>query len=76
MNSGDATPLVHCMRIGKSHGDVAIVLLGSFSRWINHLEDDQMALPETKVLLRALSDFLSTYYTGPSLTRRKERILS
>lgn len=52
--TGDATPLLYCMRLGPSHQDVTIVLLGSFSRWINHLPDDQMTLPKTKGLLRAL----------------------
>jgi len=52
--SGTATPLVHCMRIGKSHQDIAIILLGAFSRWINNLTDEDMRSPKTKVLLRAL----------------------
>lgn len=42
------------MRIGQSHREVAIVLLGAFSRWINHLEDDEMRKPQTKTLLKAL----------------------
>lgn len=52
--TGDATPLVHAMRIGKSHRDVAIILLGAMSRWINHLDDDEIEQPATKVLLKAL----------------------
>lgn len=52
--TGDATPLLHAMRIGQSHRDVAILLLGAFSRWINHLEDSEMQLPKTKVTLKAL----------------------
>ncbi|CCM05649.1 uncharacterized protein FIBRA_07879 [Fibroporia radiculosa] len=52
--NGDATPLVHCMRIGKSHQDVAIILLGAFSRYINNLQDDEVTLPRTKMLLKAL----------------------
>lgn len=52
--SGDATPLVHSMRIGKSHSDVTIILLGALSKWVNTLPDDQVNLPRTKVLLRAL----------------------
>jgi hypothetical protein len=47
------------MRIGKSHQDVAIILLGAFSRWINQLTDEEMRIPKTKVLLRALSEPLS-----------------
>ncbi|KIJ20172.1 hypothetical protein PAXINDRAFT_96426 [Paxillus involutus ATCC 200175] len=52
--TGDATPLLHAMRIGHSHRDVAIILLGAFSRWINHLEDNEVQLPKTRVILKAL----------------------
>jgi len=44
------------MRIGKSHSDVTIVLLGALSRWVNHLPDEEVNLPKTKVLLRALRE--------------------
>lgn len=40
------------MRIGKQ--DVAITLLGAFSRYINHLQDDEMSLPRTMTRLKAL----------------------
>lgn len=53
--TGDATPLLHAMRIGQSHRDIAIVLLGAFSRWINHLDDNEVQLPRTRILLKALS---------------------
>lgn len=43
------------MRIGQSHSDVAILLLGAFSRWINHLDDNEVQLPKTRVILKALS---------------------
>lgn len=52
--NGDATPLLHCIRIGKSHQDVAIILLGAFSRYVNNLQDDEINLPRTKMLLKAL----------------------
>ncbi|KAJ7068185.1 hypothetical protein C8F01DRAFT_1117211 [Mycena amicta] len=52
--SGGITPLLHAMRLGQSHREVAVVLLGAFSRWVNHLEDDQMENPKTKVILKAL----------------------
>jgi hypothetical protein len=42
------------MRIGQSHRDVTILLLGAFSRWINHLEDSEIGLPKTRVTLKAL----------------------
>ncbi|KIY73676.1 hypothetical protein CYLTODRAFT_416707 [Cylindrobasidium torrendii FP15055 ss-10] len=52
--TGDATPLLHAMRIGASHREVAIILLGAFSRWINNLDDVELAKPKTKTLLKAL----------------------
>ncbi|TDL29355.1 hypothetical protein BD410DRAFT_779753 [Rickenella mellea] len=52
--SGDATPLVHAMRIGESHRDVAILLLGAMSRWVNHLDDASLQDKKTKALLKAL----------------------
>ncbi|KAL0570756.1 hypothetical protein V5O48_011199 [Marasmius crinis-equi] len=51
---GDATPLLHAMRIGNSHREVAIVLLGAFSRFINHLDESDLQQPKTKTLLKAL----------------------
>ena len=42
------------MRIGQSHRDVAILLIGAFSRYVNHLEDDEMDKPRTKTILKAL----------------------
>jgi len=52
--TGDVTPLLHAMRIGQSHRDVAVVLLGAFSRWVNHLEDDEIPKKKTKTILKAL----------------------
>ncbi|KAI9574582.1 hypothetical protein HD554DRAFT_2011948 [Boletus coccyginus] len=52
--TGDATPLLHAMRIGQSHREVAILLLGAFSRWINRLDDNEVQLPKTRVILKAL----------------------
>ncbi|EJD01341.1 uncharacterized protein FOMMEDRAFT_21744 [Fomitiporia mediterranea MF3/22] len=52
--NGDTTPLVHAMRIGDSHSDVAILIVGAMSRWVNHLEDSDMADKRTKPLLKAL----------------------
>ncbi|EJD53821.1 hypothetical protein AURDEDRAFT_110562 [Auricularia subglabra TFB-10046 SS5] len=50
----NTTPLLHAIRMGQSHRDVAIVLVGAFSRWINHLEDDDFKQPRTRDLLKAL----------------------
>ncbi|KAI0751321.1 hypothetical protein C8Q80DRAFT_1099496 [Daedaleopsis nitida] len=50
--SGDVTPLIHAMRI--EHTDMAIVLLGAFSRYINNLQDEDLEKQETKKLLKML----------------------
>ncbi|KAI0347066.1 hypothetical protein BDW22DRAFT_1351411 [Trametopsis cervina] len=50
--NGDVTPLLHAMRIG--HQDVAVTLLGAFSRYINQLQDEELSLPRTKTRLKAL----------------------
>jgi len=52
--TGDVTPLLHAMRIGQSHRDIAIILLGAFSRYINNLQDEDIPKPQTKAILRAL----------------------
>jgi hypothetical protein len=49
------------MRIGQSHREVAIVLLGAFSRYVNYLQDDEIALPHTKKILKALRMSISVY---------------
>lgn len=56
--TGDATPLLHAIRIGASHKEVAIILTGAMSRFVNHLEDEDMDKPRTKSLLKALRAFL------------------
>ncbi|BGP16638.1 hypothetical protein JCM10213v2_004640 [Rhodosporidiobolus nylandii] len=54
--TGQPLPLVYAMRIGKSHSEVAIILVGAMSRKVNDTSDDELALmqPETKATLRAL----------------------
>ncbi|KIK65354.1 hypothetical protein GYMLUDRAFT_38803 [Collybiopsis luxurians FD-317 M1] len=51
--NGETTPLVHALRIGQSHRDVAIILLGAFSRYINHLDDESdLQKPRIKNILK------------------------
>ncbi|KAI0676826.1 hypothetical protein C8Q78DRAFT_1086682 [Trametes maxima] len=56
--SGDVTPLIHAMRI--EHTDMAIILLGAFSRYINNLPDEDLEKAETKKLLKMLRINLKT----------------
>ncbi|KAF4619940.1 hypothetical protein D9613_005183 [Agrocybe pediades] len=53
-SSGGETPLVHAIRTGNK--DVAIVLLGAFSRWVNYLEDSDVQKPQTQSYLKALRE--------------------
>jgi hypothetical protein len=39
---------------------VAIILVGALSRWVNHLDDEELSKPHTKVLLKALRKFFFT----------------
>lgn len=57
--SGDVTPLIHAMRI--EHTDMAIILLGTFSRYINNLQDEDFEKQETKKLLKMLSTYTPAY---------------
>ncbi|GAA5820637.1 hypothetical protein JCM11251_003087 [Rhodosporidiobolus azoricus] len=54
--NGNPLPLVYAMRQGKSHAEVAIILIGAMSRKVNDVSDDELALmqPSTKATLRAL----------------------
>lgn len=54
---GGETPLVHAIRTGNK--DVAIVLLGAFSRWVNYLEDSELEKPQTRSYLKALREVTS-----------------
>ena len=46
---------MHAIRIG--HKDVAIVLLGAFSRWINRLNDEDIRKAQVQSQLKALRTF-------------------
>lgn len=54
--SGSPLPLVYAMRLGKSHHDIQVFLVGAMSRRVNDTTDDELALmePSTKATLRAL----------------------
>ncbi|KAI0035665.1 hypothetical protein K488DRAFT_42801, partial [Vararia minispora EC-137] len=51
--SGD-TPIVYALKQGKSHQEVAIILVGAFSRYVNHLDDADFSKPKTKEILRLM----------------------
>lgn len=46
------TPLNHAIDCGTTHRGVALLLLGMFSRYVNHLDDADFALPDARETLR------------------------
>ncbi|GAA6042043.1 hypothetical protein JCM8097_004076 [Rhodosporidiobolus ruineniae] len=54
--SGNPLPLVYALRLGKSHADMAVILVGAMSRKVNDVTDDELAMkqPATIATLRAL----------------------
>ncbi|TRM67992.1 hypothetical protein BD626DRAFT_424541 [Schizophyllum amplum] len=47
-------PLLHALRIGASHRSIALLLVGAFSRYINNLEEQEMAKQGVRGVLKAL----------------------
>jgi hypothetical protein len=57
-NAGEF-PIVYASRIGMTHRDIVVLLVGALSRYVNHLEDEDFEKKETKGMLRALSECAS-----------------
>jgi hypothetical protein len=53
-NAGEF-PIVYAGRIGPSHRDIVILLIGALSRYVNYLDDEDFEKKETKATLKALS---------------------
>lgn len=56
-NAGEF-PIVYAGRIGKTHRDIVILLIGALSRYVNYLDDEDFEKKETKATLKALSKLL------------------
>ena len=52
-NAGEF-PILYAARIGQSHRDVVILLVGALSRYVNHLEEEDFEKKETRGTLKAL----------------------
>lgn len=51
---GGEFPIVYASRIGPTHRDVVILLVGAFSRYVNNLDEDDFKKKETLNTLKAL----------------------
>lgn len=70
---GGTTPLLHCLRLGASHRDVAIMLVGALSRYINSVPN---VPPDkaTKATLVALQANLKLAVTASLATNQTELV--
>lgn len=57
LSSNTHTPLSHAIDCGTSHRGVALLLLGIFSRYVNHLSDADFEEPEARETLRLLRGY-------------------
>ena len=69
---GGTTPLLHCLRLGASHRDVAIMLVGALSRYINAVPSDVPPDKATKATLVALQANLKLAVTASLATNQTE----
>lgn len=48
---GGVQPIVHCLRLGKSHQDITILVTGALSRFVNNIPSDAPIDKPTRLLL-------------------------
>lgn len=55
-NAGEL-PIVYASRIGRTHRDVVVLLIGALSRYVNRLDEEDFEKRETKGVLRSLREW-------------------
>lgn len=73
-NAGEF-PIVYASRIGKTHRDIVVLLVGALSRYVNQLDDEDFDKKETRGVLRSLRKSIfacSILRKANVLTRRVE----
>jgi len=74
--TGSQTPLLYASRIGKSHREIAILLTGALSRFVNQLPDDvRLQTPQMQSLIRAVRANLKLAI-NESLTSNQTELIS
>lgn len=73
---GGVLPLVHCLRLGKSHRDVAILLTGALSRFVNNTPTDHPLDKQRKLLLSKVRANLKVAINESLHTRQTDLISS
>ena len=58
--SDKSTPLVYSMKLGESHRQITILILGALSRWANRLTEADLADKANKNLLKSLREWFSS----------------
>lgn len=52
--SDGITPLLYSMKLGQTHRDITILIVGALSRWVNRLTDAEVTEKKNRSLLKAL----------------------
>ncbi|GMK54391.1 hypothetical protein CspeluHIS016_0109770 [Cutaneotrichosporon spelunceum] len=69
-------PVVYAARIGPSHRDVLILLVGAFSRYVNQFEEDDFANKEVQNTLKMLRANLKLAIDNALLPQNQPHLLS
>lgn len=73
---GGVLPLVHCLRLGHSHRDVAILITGALSRFVNNTPADQPLDKARRPLLSKVRSNLKIAINESLHTRQTDLISS
>lgn len=71
---GGDTPLLHTIRLGEAHRDVAVLLTGALSRYINNV--DEQPTKQVKSTLRSIQANLKLAITATLKTNQTELLSS
>jgi len=72
---GGSLPLLYTLRIGNSHRDIAILITGALSRWVNNLSSEEKPSTATQALLRSVRTNLKLAI-NESLSRNDTDLIS
>ncbi|BEJ11199.1 hypothetical protein CspHIS471_0106210 [Cutaneotrichosporon sp. HIS471] len=69
-------PVVYAARIGPSHRDVLILIVGAFSRYVNHLDEEDFKKKEVQNMLKMLRANLKLAIDNALLPQNQPHLLS
>lgn len=72
-NAGEF-PIVYASRIGPTHKDIVVLLVGALSRYVNRLEDEDYEKKETRGILRALRESRGLHLIRVSKSQTADKV--